>query len=54
MQWHNYGVAWVAKYQGPRAGGGSLVPPASELKILKMYLSAKYNFLRNSLYIVFS
>jgi hypothetical protein len=34
----------VAKCQGPRAGGGPLGPPTSELKALKIYLPAKYNY----------
>jgi hypothetical protein len=41
-----YWVAWVAKFQGPRAGGGSLGPPASELKTLKIFLYADFNYLK--------
>jgi hypothetical protein len=47
------GVAWVAKCHGPGASGGSLGPPASELKTLKIYNSAKYNYLKY-LFIIFS
>jgi hypothetical protein len=36
----------VAKCHGPRAGGGLLGPPVSELKTLKTHLSAKYNYLK--------
>jgi hypothetical protein len=39
-------VTWVAKCKGPRADVGTLGPPASELKTLKIYLSAKYNYLK--------
>jgi hypothetical protein len=49
-QWRNYGVKWVAKCQGHRAGGSPLGPPASELKTLKIYLSAEYNYLKNILF----
>jgi hypothetical protein len=37
-QWRDCGVAWVAKFQGPRAGGGPLGRPASELKTLQVAL----------------
>jgi hypothetical protein len=40
----------LAKCQGPRAGGGLLRPPASELKTLKIYLSGKYNYLKIFIY----
>jgi hypothetical protein len=40
----------VAKCQGPRAGGGPLGPLASELKTLKIYLSAKFNYLKIFIY----
>jgi hypothetical protein len=46
FQWRNYGVAWVAKCQGQRAGGETLGPPASELKTLKIYLSTNYNYIK--------
>jgi hypothetical protein len=36
----------VAKCHGPRSGGGPLGPPAPELKILKIYLYAKYNYIK--------
>jgi hypothetical protein len=41
-------VAWAAKCQKRRAGG----PPASELKTLKIYISANFNYLK--IFIVFS
>jgi hypothetical protein len=47
MQWRNYIAAWVAKCQRPRASGGPLGLPASEIKTLKIYISAKYNYLKN-------
>jgi hypothetical protein len=43
----------VAKCQGPRAGGGPLGPPASELKTLKIYLPAKFNYKKNTYYVFF-
>jgi hypothetical protein len=39
-------VAGVAKCQGPRAGGGPLPLPASELKNIKIYLPANFNYLK--------
>jgi hypothetical protein len=35
----------VAKRPGPRTSGSSMGPHAQGLKTLKMYLSAKYNYL---------
>jgi hypothetical protein len=45
-QWRNYGAAWVAKGQGPRASGGPLGFPALELKTLKIYISANMIILK--------
>jgi hypothetical protein len=42
----------VAKCQWLRAGGGPLGPPASELLTLKVYLSAKYNYIKIFIYYV--
>jgi hypothetical protein len=45
-------VAWEEKCHGPRASGGPVGPPVSELKILKIYISAKYNYIK--IFIIFS
>jgi hypothetical protein len=34
IQWRNYGVAWMAKYQGPMGGGG---PQPRNLNIKNIY-----------------
>jgi hypothetical protein len=50
--WHTYGVAWVVKCHGSKATGAPLRPQAFEVKELKIYLPAKYNYLK--LFIAFS
>jgi hypothetical protein len=42
----------VTKCQGHLAGGGPLGPPASELKTLKIYISANFSYLK--IFIMFS
>jgi hypothetical protein len=53
VQWRNYRIVWVAKCQGPSAGGGPVGPPASELKTLNIYLPAKYKCLKVFIYYIF-
>jgi hypothetical protein len=50
-QRRNNRVACVAKCQRHKASRGPLGTPASELKTLKIYLSSKYNYLKNTYYI---